>query len=164
MEREIIFEVREDDKTIWPELGHRLSVCGRDDAASQMASTIVLSKPEGEEILYLTCHEYNIYLEIKAMLQEYLDEDNRKIQRAKDMLEDLRVARRRATYDDFFKFTDSIDATARWLRENNFSRAGDMIKYLDECYNQMLDIVNHDDNPDRDYVISKYRVAIILSE
>lgn len=164
MGREIIFEVREDDKTIWPEEGHDLYVCGKDDATTQMASTILHSKPEGEEILYLTCNEYNIYLEIREMLKEYVELDNKEVQKAKDTFEDLREARRHATYEDFFKFSESMDETEAWIKENNWSRAGNMIDYLDKCYNKMLDIVNSDDNPDRDYVINKYRVAIILSE
>ncbi len=165
MGREIIFEVREDDKTIWPKPGDDLFVCGRDTATTQMASTILHSKPEGEEILYLTCKEYNIYLEIKEMLKEYYDKDMKEIQKAKDALEDLREARRHtATLKDFEDFSDTMDATEEWIKDNDWSRAGAMIEYLDECYNKMLDIVNSDDNEDRDYVINKYRVAIILSE
>ena len=57
-----------------------------------------------------------------------------------------------------------MEETQKWIDENDWPRAGRMIEYLDKCYNKMLDIVNSDNNPDRDYVINKYRVAIILSE
>ena len=165
MERKITFEVREDDKTIWPEPGHELFVCGRDDATTQMAHTILHSKPEGEEVLYLTCKEYNIYLEIKDMLKEYEERDEAKIKKTKDALADLREARRHATtLKDFTDFSKAMDETEKWIEENNFSRARDMINYLNMCYGEMLDIVNDDKNEDREYVINKYRVAIILSE
>lgn len=179
MGREIIFEVREDDKTIWPEPGHDLFVCGRDDATSYIAQ-LVINKvndildsneamtvdnlPDDAYTLFLTCNDYNKYLGIKKQLQEYYGKDLIEIQKAKDTLEDLREARRHATHEDFFKFSDSMEATQEWIEDNNWSRARNMIDYLDKCYNKMLDLVNSDDNEDRDYVINKYRVAIVLSE
>ena len=179
MGREIIFEVRENDKTIWPLKGDDMYVCGRDDATTYVAQLIYdqiekildanknLTTDDLQDSDYeilLTCNDYDKYLQIKNNLQEYLDKDMKEIQKAKDTLEDLREARRHANYEDFFKFSESMDTTEEWIEDNGWSRAGDMIDYLDRCYNHMLDLVNADPNSDRDYIINKYKVAIILSE
>lgn len=165
MGREIIFEVRDTGKPVFPEGNEPLSVCGRDNATTYMAQLILDSDTNDEEILYLTCNEYAFYEEIKDRLREYLKEDQHEIQKAKDALEDLREARRHtATLKDFEDFSNAMDGTEDWIKENNWSRAGDMIEYLDKCYSKMLDLVTEDKNEDRPYVINRYKVAIIWSE
>lgn len=168
MGREIIFEVHANKECIWPDpnnIDEALYVCGRDDATEYMAR-ICCDADEDDGILYLSCNDYKKYLKIKEELQEYLDKDNKEIQKAKDTLEDLREARRHTTtLNDFQDFSEAMDNTQHWLdEEGGWSRAGSMIEYLDKCYDKMLDIVNHDDDPDRKAVIEKYKVAIIWSE
>lgn len=168
MGREIIFEVHDNKQCVWPDpnnINDALYVCGRDDATTYMAQLILDSDTKDEEILYLTCNEYAFYEEIKNRLREYLKKDQHEIQKAKDTLEDLREARRHtATLKDFEEFSDAMDGTEEWIKENDWSSAGDMIEYLDKCYSKMLDLVTEDKNDDRASVINRYRVAIILSE
>ena len=183
MGREIIFEVRENNKPIWPDpndIDASLFVCGRDDATTYIAQLIYNQIDEklatdknlttddledSDYVILLTCNDYNKYLQIKNNLQEYYNKDMKEIQKAKDALEDLREARRHTTtLEEFKNFSNVMDETENWIENNDWSRAGSLIEYLDKCYNKMLDIVNMDNNPDRKYVINKYKVAIILSE
>lgn len=179
MGREIIFEVRENNKTVWPLKGDDMYVCGRDDATTYIAQLIYNQIEEkmdtdknlttddltdDDYAILLTCNDYKNYISIKNELTIYYNKDMKEIQKAKDTLEDLREARRHASHEDFLKFSDSMDVTEEWIEDNDFSRAGAMIEYLDQCYNKMLDLVNADPNSDRDYIINKYKVAIILSE
>lgn len=181
MGREIIFEVRKNDKVFWPDDSEEtLFVCGRDIATSYIAQLIYNQIDEkldanknlttddlqdDDYVLFLTCNDYPKYLGIKRDLQEYYDRDMKEIQKAKDTLEDLREARRHtATLKDFEDFSNSMDETESWIENNDYSRAGDLIEYLDKCYNRMLDYVNLDGDEDREAVINKYKVAIILSE
>ena len=167
MGREIIFEVHDNKKCIWPNpdnIDDALFVCGRDDATEYMAK-LCCDANEDEGILYLSCKDYEKYLKIKGRLKEHYDADLAEIQKAKDTLEDLREARRHASYEEFFKFSESMEETERWLKEEGgWSRAGSMIDYLNRCYNQMLELVNADTSQDRQAVIERYKVAIIWSE
>lgn len=182
MGREIVFEVREDNVPIWPDpndIDVAMFVCGRDDATGYIAQLVrdqiddildsdeemtVDNLPDDAYVLFLTCKDYEKYLDIKRQLHDFLDKDNKEVQKAKDTIEDLREARRHSSYDDFFQFSESIEKVQAWIDDNSWSRAGTMIEYLDSCYNKMLELVNTNNNPDRDYVINKYKVAIILSE
>ena len=181
MGREIIFEVRKNDKVFWPDDSEEtLFVCGRDVATSYIAQLIYNQIDEkldanknlttddlqdDDYVLFLTCNDYPKYLGIKRDLKEYYDRDMKEIQKAKDALEDLREARRHtATIKDFEDFSNAIDDAESWIENNDYSRAGDLIECLDKCYNRMLDYVNLEDDEDREAVINKYKVAIILSE
>lgn len=183
MGREIIFEVRENNKPIWPNpdsIDATLFVCGRDDATNYIAQLIYnqidekldanenLTRDDLQDSDYtilLTSNDYNKYLKIKNNLQEYYDKDMKEIQKAKDTLEDLREARRHtATIKDFEDFSDVMDETESWIEDNDYSRAGSMIDYLNTCYSEMLALVNTDPSGDRQVVIERYKVAIILSE
>ena len=58
-----------------------------------------------------------------------------------------------------------MEETQRWIDENaGWSRAGSLLDYLQQCYNKMVEYINQDNNPDREAVFDKYRVAIIWSE
>ena len=160
MGREIIFEVRKNNKVFWPENGgESLCVCGRDSATTYLAQVIIdASKDEDEEpVLFLTSNDYDKYFEIKSNLQEYYNKDMKEIKKAKDALEDLREARRHTTtIKDFEDFSNVMDETESWIEDNDYSSAGSLLEYLDICYN-MLDNVNPGDDED-------IKVAIILSE
>jgi len=181
MGREIIFEVRKNDKVFWPDDSEEtLYVCGRDDATTYIAQLIcnqvnkkldanknltIDDLQDDDYVLFLTCNDYPKYIEIKRDLKAYYDKDMREIQKAKDALEDLREARRHtATIKDFQDFSNAMDETESWIEDNDYSRAGSLIDCLDKCYNRMLDYVNLDGDEDREAVINKYKVAIILSE
>lgn len=183
MGREIIFEVRENNKPIWPDpddIDAALFVCGRDDATTYIAQLIYNQIDEkldadknlttddlehSDYTILLTCNDYDKYLQIKNNLQEYYDKDMKEIQKAKDALEDLREARRHTTtLKDFEDFSNVMEETEIWIENNDYSRAGSLIEYLDKCYNRMLDYVTLDGDDDREAVINKYKVAIILSE
>ena len=183
MGREIIFEVQVDGKTYWPDHNDTdaaLYVCGRDSATSYIAQLIYNQIDEkldadknlttddlqaSDYALFLTCNDYKKYIEIKNNLKEYYNKDMREIQKAKDTLEDLREARRHtATLKDFEEFSNVMDETEDWIERNDYSRAGSLIECLDKCYDRMLDYVNLDGDEDREAVINKYKVAIILSE
>ena len=162
MGREIIFEVQVDGERFYFEDEGSLYVCGRDDATEYMAR---LCEYTDKGILYLTCSDYERYLSIKEELKEYYDKDMFEIQKARDAIEDLREARRHALNSKIFSdFSDVMDNTYEWIEQNNWSRAGSMIEYLDKCYNKMLDLVNANTDEDRLAVIEKYKVAIIWSE
>ena len=167
MGREIIFEVHDNNKCIWPNpnnIDDALFVCGRDDATEYMAR-VCYNADEDEGILYLGVNDYDRYLSIKKELQEYYDRDMAEVQKAKDTLEDLREARRHTTTLKNFKdFSEVMEETQKWIDDNDWSRAGSMIEYLDKCYNKMLDLVNSDNSEDRQAVIERYKVAIIWSE
>ena len=172
-----------DGKTCWPDpdnIDEALFVCGRDDATTYIAQLVcdqINEKLKADKNLttddlqdsdyaiLLTCNDYNKYLEIKRNLKEYYYKDMKEIQKAKDTLEDLKEARRHTTtIKDFEDFTASMEETEDWIERNDYSRAGSLIECLDKCYNRMLDYVNLDGNEDREAVINKYKVAIILSE
>ena len=74
-------------------------------------------------------------------VQEFLDKDNREIQKAKDALEDMREARKHANYEDFFKFSESMESTQEWLDAEDWSRAGSMLDYLNQCIEKALDYI-----------------------
>ena len=183
MGREIIFEVQVDGKSYWPDpndINAALYVCGRDSATTYIAQLVYNQIDEkldanknlttddlqgSDYAILLTCNDYDKYLQIKNDLQEYYDKDMKEIQKAKDTLEDLREARRHTTtVKDFEEFSNAMEGTESWIEDNDYSRAGSLIEYLDKCYNRMLDYVNLDGDEDREAVINKYKVAIILSE
>ena len=77
MGREIIFEVRDNNETIWPDpnnINDALYVCGRDDATGYMAR-ICCDEDEENGTLYLSVNDYDRYLSIKKELQEYYETD-----------------------------------------------------------------------------------------
>ena len=171
MGREMIFEVRDNNKPIWPDpndIDASLVVCGRDDATTFLASYVLNSLPDNadddtEEVVLLRVDDTDLTY-LKERLQEFLDKDNREIQKAKDALEDMREARKHANYEDFFKFSESMESTQEWLDAEDWSRAGSMLDYLNQCIEKALDYINADNNPDRESVIDRYRVAIIRCE
>ena len=67
MGREIIFEVHDNKKCIWPEEGHDLYVCGRDDATEYMA----LLCDNDDEMIYLSCNDYGRYSVASSLPQTY---------------------------------------------------------------------------------------------
>lgn len=183
MGREIIFEVRDKGKAVWPDpnnIDEALYVCGRDDATEYMARLVqnkindildsnsemtVDNLPDEAYSVLLSANDYNRYLKIKENLKEYYDKDMFEINKAKETLSDLREARRHCTtYDEFVKFSEAMDDTHDWIEDNDWSRAGHLIECLDKCYDKMLDLVNDDPNEDRQSVIERYKVAIIWSE
>lgn len=183
MGREIIFEVHDEEKCIWPnpdKIDESLYVCGRDDATNYIAE-LVQNKIEdilesNKEItiddldedsysILLSCKDYDRYLEIKSELKRHYDADQFEINKAKQTLLDLKEARRHcSSYNEFIKFSDAMEDTCEWIKHNDWSRAGYMIDYLDKCYNKMLEIVNSDPSENREAVIKRYKVAIIWSE
>lgn len=165
MGREMIFEVRDNNKTIWPDKDNSLYVCGRDNATDFMSSYVRNHLPDNynEAVVLLRVDDKDLTY-IKDRLEEFLESDNHQIQKAKNCLADLREARRHANYEDFFKFSESIEETEQWLEEEEWSRAGTMLEYLNCCIEKALDYINADNSPDREAVIDRYRVAIIWSE
>ena len=173
MGREMIFEVRDNNKPIWPDpndIDAALYVCGRDDATTFLASYVNNHLPEDQDddtepVVLLRVDDKDLTY-LKERLQEFLDKDNREIQKAKNTLEDLREARRHTTtLDDFRDFSEAIEDTEQWLEEEGgWSRAGSMLEGLNYCIEKALDYINADNNPDRESVIDRYRVAIIWSE
>lgn len=169
MGREIIFEVRKDNKVVWPEEGHDLYVCGRDSATEYMALTVDNDSVEEDNVgnVLLLNHKDARYYRIREQLLEYYDRDLVEIQKAKDTLDDLREARRHANYSDFMKFSESMENTQEWLDDNDYSRAGTMIEYLDLCFDKLEYFIDSDV---QDGIIDKqrnaqhYQVAIIWSE
>ena len=168
MGREIIFEVRDNNKPIWPEEGHELYVCGRDSATQFIASYVLNSLPDNqdedaESVVLLRVDDSDLTY-LKERLEEFLEKDNKEIQKAKDALEDMREARKHANYEDFFKFSESMESTQEWLDAEDWSRAGSMLEYLNCCINAALDYINADNNPNREALFERYKIAIIWSE
>lgn len=183
MGREIIFEVRDKEKCIWPnpdKIDESLYVCGRDDATDYIAQLVhnkidgilesnkkitIDNLPEDSYTILLTCKDYDKYLQIQSELESYYKADQFEIDKAKEALTDLREARRHCCiYDEFIKFSEAMDDTYNWIKNNDSSRAGDMKKYLNKCYCKMFELVNSDPCKNRKAVIKRYKVAITLSE
>ena len=171
MGREMIFEVRDNNKPIWPDpndIDAALYVCGRDDATNFLASYVNNHLPEDQDddtepVVLLRVDDKDLKY-IKERLEEFADKDYKEIEKAKEALADLREARRHANYEDFFKFSESMDETRQWIEEESWSRADTMRTYLFDCEEKALDYINADNSPDREAVIDRYRIAIIWSE
>lgn len=174
MGREMIFEVRKDGKPIWPDpnnIDDALFVCGRDDSTSYLANYVMNSMPEDSnddtEPVVLLEQKDERYFQIRERLEEFYEKDLAEIQKAKDTLDDLREARRHANYVDFFKFSESMEATQEWIDDNNWSRAGHLIECLDKCMDRMNYLIESDvvDGCINQIENKKhYRVAIVWSE
>lgn len=170
MGREIIFEVRENNKCIYPkDIHNSLYVCGRDDATQFIASYVCDHLPDEfnedtDESVVLLRYDSPDLSWIKERLQDFLDIDNKEILKAKIAFEDMREARRHANYEDFFRFSESMEKTQSWIDEEEWSRAGAMLENLKHCENVLLDYINADDNPNREEVFERYKIAIIWSE
>lgn len=171
MSREIIFEVRKDNKTVWPDSSilDSLYVCGRDDATAYLAQLILDDNIEDNEddTLFLSYNDKRLDM-IKKILTEYYHADLREIDKAEETLEALKEARRYSSYEDFFKFSKSIEETQQWLNNNNYSRAESLIECLDKCINKVNQLINVETDFASDEIKEKcaehYKIAIILSE
>lgn len=170
MSREIIFEVRKDDTTVWPysDTLDSLYVCGRDDATAYLAQLILDDNTEDNEddTLLLSYNDKRLDM-IKEILTEYYHADLREISKARETLEALKEARKYSSYEDFFKFTESIEETQQWLNNNNYSRAESLIECLDKCIkkvNQFINVEADFDDEIKEKCAEHYKIAIILSE
>lgn len=172
MGREIIFEVVKDgDKVVFPKDGADvLYVCGRDDATSYLAGYIGYEEPCYKDI----DRESDDFQTIQDALHEYYLADYKEIEKAQDTLADLREARRHATkYKDFVEFSEVMERTQDWIKDNDYSRAGSMINCLNKCYDfidehqyKYLDLPEYKDKKVWDFAEEdkKYKIRITLSE
>ena len=149
MGRELIVQVR-DRQT--KKVQYEDYICGRDDATNYIAQLVYNRRATLPEInedslggtalsdRYSLIFNINNGAEMKELanicsnLKEYADRDNAEIQKAKDTLEDLRAARRNCgIYEEFEKFSDAIDTTQQWLENEDYSRAGSLLDYLEDA-------------------------------
>ena len=149
MGRELIVQVRDRQTKA---VQYEDYVCGRDDATNYIAQLVYNRRDtlpeidedtlEGTELSDRYSLIFNVDNEddskelanIRCNLKEYADRDNAEIQKAKDALEDLKVARRNCNiYEEFEKFSDAIDRTQEWLETEDYSRAGSLLEYLENA-------------------------------
>ena len=122
-------------------------VCGRDEATTHVASMAYRDYDDiKEDDDYYQClipFDGNKQGYLYDEVHDYYLRDMKEIQKAKDALEDLRIARRNVqTAEEFKNFSDMMDDTEDWIRENDWSRAGHLLEILDrmlEVYEALPD-------------------------
>lgn len=131
MGREIYCQIRSPGKTweepIWDSAAAISQfVCGRDDATGYIAS---LGGEEGEIDISKRSERDNI----RGILNDYAERDKSEIEKAKNLLRDLRYARRNArNYGEFDSFSDAIEATEEWIESEGWSRAQALLDLIDK--------------------------------
>lgn len=125
--KEIVWDSSEAPLELW--------VCGRDDATGYVASLAYnVSDEVDEDDDYYQClvpydgSKDGIYAEI----QDYAKADRAEIDKAKEALADLKIARRNArNFEEWNSFSEPIETTEEWIKDNDYSRAESLIRLLD---------------------------------
>lgn len=152
MGREIIVQARAfNKKKSTYEIVFEQYVCGRDDATEYVANLCCNAWRNVEEPEEYDSHDsspdwtsysslvFDIDVDadrsklsdIITNLDEYGLKDKKEIQKAKDELNDLLIARRNArNLDEFVSFGDEIERVRDWIDNEDFSRAGNLVAYL----------------------------------
>lgn len=151
-------------------------ICGRDDCTNYIAN-LIYNKIESQEeptagtdedwreyysiSFDITTYEEKVKLdEFISNIQDYADKDRREINRVKALCEDLRIARQHAaTLEEFDKFTAAFDDADGWLEHEDWSRAENIIAYIEEAEKALKYANNIVYEKDQDK-----KIRIVLSE
>lgn len=178
MGREIIVQIRDRSRNF--KVMDEDYVCGRDDATSYIAQLVYNMRDdlpdidedslEGRELsdrysLIFDISDKEQYRELSNIcnrLKEYSDKDYVEINRVKDLLEDLRIARRNCSvYEEFAKFSDAMDEAQNWLDNEDYSRAGSLLNMLNDCRR----MIENKDKPKSTLPSNgNYEIVITLSD
>ena len=178
MGREIIVQIRDRSRNF--QVMDEDYVCGRDDATTYIANLVYAKREtlpnvneddlEGIELnnrysLIFDINDKEQFHELSNIcnnLKEYADKDNAEINKAKETLADLKIARRNCSiYEEFEKFSDAIDTTEEWLENEDYSRAGSLLDMINDCRR----MIENQNTPESTLPANgKYEIVIILSE
>ncbi len=178
MGREIIVQIRDRSRNF--QVMDEDYVCGRNDATNYIANLVYAKRenlPEADEdnlegidlsdryslIFDLSDREqFHELSDICNRLKEYADKDYAEIDKAKETLADLKIARRNCRiYEEFEKFSDAIDTTQEWLENEDYSRAGSLLDMISDCRR----MIENKDKPKSTLPSNgEYEIVIILSD
>ena len=178
MGREIIVQIRDRSRNF--QVMDEDYVCGRDDATSYIAQLVYNKRDdlpdidednlEGRELSdryslifdISNKEQFHELSDICNRLKEYADKDYAEINRVKNLLEDLRLARRNCSvYEEFAKFSDAMDEAQTWLDNEDYSRAGSLLDMINDCRR----MIENQNTPESSLPSNgKYEIVIILSE
>ena len=136
MGREIIIEAKKGKKELYSDF-----VCGRELVTSYIANSVYNSpNKKVRETGTLTFYYGDKKLrDIKSKIQEYAVKDNFEIEKAKETIDDLKIARRNShTVKDFTEFSELIDNTYEWLEEEGSSTAQSILEMLVKAEDSIL--------------------------
>ena len=78
-------------------------------------------------------HDMTLVKDIMDRLREYSDEDEKEIKKAYEELESLKEAKKNCkSFDDYQKFNNAIDDVQAWLDNEDYSRAGSILKGIQD--------------------------------
>lgn len=178
MGREIIVQIRDRSRNF--QVMDEDYVCGRDDATNYIAQLIYNRREtlpevdednlEGRELSdryslifdISNKEQFHELSDICNRLKEYADEDYAEINKAKETLADLKIARRNCSiYEEFEKFSEAIETTQEWLDNEDYSRAGSLLDMINDCKR----MIENQNTPESSLPSNgKYEIVIILSE
>ena len=178
MGREIIVQIRDRSRNF--QVMDEDYVSGRDDATTYIANLVYNrrdtlpdideDKLDGIELsdrysLIFDISDKEQFRELSNIcnrLKEYADEDYAEINKAKETLADLKIARRNCSiYEEFEKFSEAIETTQQWLEDEDYSRAGSLLEMINDCRT----MIENQNTPESTLPSNgKYEIVIIWSE
>lgn len=157
MGRELIVQAIKKDNT---EPLYQDYICGRNETTDYIADMIYNKVKEDKTDLYEISFKIsdNKLTDIKTYLTELRGNDEKTHQRELDLIEDIRLARQKANYEDFINFTEYLDDLYQDL-DSYCSKATILLEIIDK--------VNQ--NITTDYIVTKssifdYSIKFILAE